>query len=147
MKFSAIVEVRRAWAAAGIAEREGVTDADIRAFENRYGVRLPNDLAQYFKTVDGMNDGEYDDHPMHFWPLSKVRPVTAELSGADPVPYAGLFVFADYSLWAHGYAIRLVDVRANDVAIVGGAAPIWIASSFSEFLLAYARQPESLFGK
>ena len=100
MKFSAIVDVRRAWAAAGIAEREGVTDADIRAFENRYGVRLPNDLAQYFKTVDGMNDGEYDDHPIHFWPLSKVRPVTAELSGADPVPYAGLFVFADYSLWA-----------------------------------------------
>ena len=140
-------EVKRVWAAAGVTIRRGVADADIRAFEKRFDVQLPDDVTRYLRTVDGMNDGEFDEHYIHFWPLSKWGPVTEELGEADPAVHAGLFVFADYSVWAHAYAIRLVKLGTNDVVIVSGGTPIRIAGSLSEFLVAYLREPESVFRK
>src|SRR5262249_51632366 len=107
---------------------------------------LPDDFAAYFRTIDGMDTAQSDQHEIRFWPLSEVRPLTTELNGATSQS-AGLFVFADFLLWSHAYAIRLADGKANEIVIVGGDAPIRIADSFIEFLTAYCRQPELLFPK
>lgn len=141
---SLIAEVQQAWLTSGATLRPGVEDVRILEFEQRYGVRMPGELAEYFRAVDGMLDGDSDTHLIRFWTLAEMRPVALELPRADQSAYDGYFVLADYSLWAHAYAIRL-SAGDNDVAIVGGDAPIQIASSFSNFLLIYLRQPELLF--
>lgn len=53
-------------------------------------------------------------------------------------------VFADYSIWAHGYAIHC-DGADPVVVIVGSPGPIRVASSFSDFLDKYLNRPSELF--
>jgi hypothetical protein len=132
------------WKHSGLAVRKGVTNEDIQRFEMQHSVQLPQDLARYFETVDGMEEGDTDAHDIRFWRLEEVQPVSVEVPNADLEQSAGYFVFADYSIWAHGYAIQLLH-EGNQVAIVGGARPIPIAQSFEEFLNLYLYQPEKLF--
>jgi hypothetical protein len=135
-----------------------VTDNDIDAFESIHRVRIPTDFAQYFRSLDGMNDGDTDQHGIRFWPLANVRQATSELETLDPAAFAGLFVFADFMLWSHAYAIRIGSQGGSEVALVADqgtsqgspakiTAPIPIAPSFGEFLFLYLREPESLFPK
>jgi hypothetical protein len=147
MRVDAVIlsQIRRGWAAAGIVHPVAASETDILRFETRYHVRVPDDLAQYFKTINGMKDDQSDAHGIHFWPLASVHSVSEELAIPDVPDHASYFVFADYSLWAHGYAIQLANGKSNDVAIVGGRKPIPIAESFGDFLLAYVHEPKRLF--
>ena len=135
--------VKNAWKKSGVALRSGVTEANIKAFEQSYGIRLPADIAEYFRSADGMDESDVDEHTIRFWPLSEVRPVLEEIPSASADLFGGYFVFADYSMWAHGYAVHLND--GTDVIIVGGDRPITVASSFGDFLELYMNQPEKLF--
>lgn len=145
--FSLLVdETKRHWNAAGLTLRPGVSDADVNEFQRRYDARLPASLKEYFQTVDGMGANESDDHLFRFWPLSEVRPV-AEFENEDPVVYSGFFAFADWSLWAYAYAIRLVEQEPPIVVIVAPAGPIPVAGSFEEFLTMYVQDPESVIGR
>jgi hypothetical protein len=136
--------VKAEWKRHGAAPRAGVTDAEIHSFERKQGVKLPEDVADYFRAVDGMNEDESDELGIRFWSLDELRPVVEELPAADGDAFKDYFVFADYSMWAHGYAVRL-DQIANDVIIVGGEKPIAVAPSFREFLQLYLTQRDRLF--
>ena len=143
---SVIVQrVKQAWSDTGVVLRPGVKEANIREFEQRYHVQMPADLVQYFLMVDGMNEGDTDEHDIRFWPLAEVRPAAEELDDGDPNVLRGYFVFSDYSVWAHSYAIRLSDSQRNEVVILGGDTPILVAPSFVEFLVLYTQQPQRLF--
>jgi hypothetical protein len=131
-----------AWLDAGVSLRTGVTTASLRAFESRNGVQLPTAFAAYLMEVDGMNDAEMDRDAIRFWPLDEIEPADRILADER---LSGQFVFADYSLWAHGYAIDL-SAKRGPVSIVGGAEPLPIAESFDAFLGAYVCRSEVIFG-
>jgi hypothetical protein len=136
-------ELVKRWHGSGAAIRPGNVRANVIAFERERGVELPADLVEYFVRVDGMAEGSWDEHCIRFWPLAEMKTVVQELGDDPSVAYRDYFVFADYSLWAHAYAIRL-DSK-NDVVIVGGDKPIRVASSFTDFVEKYLTQPMSLF--
>jgi hypothetical protein len=48
--------VIKQWTAEDIPILPGVEDAEIARFENRYGVKLPVDMRQFYQTVNGMGD-------------------------------------------------------------------------------------------
>ena len=106
-------------------------------------MRLPEDLAEYFRTVDGMDDGEYDEHQFRFWPIAELQPAAEYLPEQNEAAYDGYYVFADYSIWVHFYAVRLSS-KCNEVVLVGEGAPIQVAASFKDFLQRSLREPDSL---
>jgi hypothetical protein len=122
----------------------------LERFERENGLVLPADLRAFLMAVDGMEEEEVDpDTQIRFWSLSEIRSAAEELGDAvdDPEPLKDFFVFADYSLWAHAYAIRLRTVahETNPVVIVGGDALVQVATSFSHFLERYSEDPRQLF--
>jgi hypothetical protein len=139
---STIEELKRQWEASGTSLRPGVTERDIRAFERRYRVHLPNDLAEYFRSVDGMNVGETDERLIRFWRLDELRPIH-EVMPHLGMPYHGFFSFADCPLGTFddplgscNYAIRLL-AGVTHVIIVHRKAVSCVAGSFSLFLESY----------
>jgi cell wall assembly regulator SMI1 len=67
----AVKKLVELWRNAGLAIRPGVSLSAIHSFEMKYGVTLPNDLREYFLTVDGMED-DLDPGMNRFWPLEIV---------------------------------------------------------------------------
>jgi hypothetical protein len=132
------------WEKAGLTVGPGVADR-ITAFEDTYAVQLPEDVRAFFGAQGGMAEGEADSNAIRFWAIDEVRPAAIEVPDGDRAAYDGYFVFADYSLWAHGYALRLSRDQPTDVAIVGGDRPIRVALSFAEFLEKYVYDTSSLF--
>ena len=58
-----------------------------------------------------------------------------------------LFLFADYSLWAHAYAIRLgaSDLKKNEIFVIGGDYPMLLFHSFSELIESYLADKSLMF--
>lgn len=144
--------ILKSWKRSRIALRPGASTADIEAFQRRQGVVLPMDVRDYLLTVDGFDEGECDDELFRFWPLAEIVPVHEFLAPhnglvyPDQWAYPDCFVFADHSLDAWNYAVKLTTdpeqpapvycINCND----GQVAP-----SFLEFMERYARDPESIY--
>lgn len=141
---SLLFQVERRWRSSGVQPRTGVGDAEIAAFERRFDVRLTRDVALYFRTIDGMDAEELDEHLIRFQSLDELRRARDEV----PQESSGLtesdFVFAEWSLWVHGYTVRL-SATDERVLLVGGGAPRQVAASFREFLATYLSRPDELF--
>ena len=99
--------------------------------------------------MNGMEKNEIDPATLiRIWPLDEMCPVNKELSDRKcDQEFKDYFLFADYSIWAHGYALRLTsaDVSSNSVIIVGGERPIPVADSFADFLRKFHEDPDQLF--
>src|SRR5438093_4136727 len=95
-----LTQLARRWNEQGIQTEPPASAAELRMFESRFRVQCPYDFSTYIKTLGGMKEAEWDEHLIRFWPLREIRPV-------DDVPaHLRLFVFADYSISAHEYAIQ-----------------------------------------
>ena len=147
----ALASVGQRWAAQGIAYDRPASDADVAAFEARYGVVLPPDLRAYFTTLNGTAVGAYgmqDEHLLGFWHLDEVRTFAEELAGNGPSPpeAARTFVIADHSIWVYGFGIRLAgdSATATPVVVDIGSPYHQVAASFTEFLEAYLRGDEAV---
>lgn len=118
----------------------GAAEAELRGFEGRHGVRLPEAVRDYFHHVGGMSPA-VDQDLIRFWPLEEV---TALARAWVPAPDAERwFVIADYAMWTWAYVVRLsADAReAAPVAVsFGGAELRPIAASFEEFVEMYLRR-------
>jgi hypothetical protein len=136
--------VKAEWKQHGVAPRPGASGVEIAAFERAHGILLSVDVADYFRAVDGMNETEADQFGICFWSLKKMRAAREEIPAAHAAAFESYFVFADYSLWAHGYAVRLGEA-GDDVIIVGDESPVSIAPSFAAFFELYLQQPDRLF--
>lgn len=138
------------WLSQGIEVNPGVSREELRAFESRYQVSLPSELRDYFLTVNGMADGFSDDALIRFWSLSEVKPIPEEAPDySDPSYIEGaetLFLFADYCIWSHAYAIRLSSNSENPspIIVIGGETPIRIFESFSELVSNYLTDADLL---
>jgi hypothetical protein len=126
--------------------RPGASRASIQAVEARLGSALPTSLVTLLGETDGMNDGETDHLTIRFWPVAELTWARDELEDAAGDSSAGFVVFADYSIWAHAYAVKVTPGADHDsVAILGGDRPIVLAPSFSRFLVSYLDTPSLFF--
>ncbi len=91
----------------------GASASDIANFEERYDVHLPEDLRQYFSTVNGMGSARsetMDNSLLCLWSIDEMKSVAEfyvnvpQLEELDP---ASLFIFADYCIECQYYVIQL----------------------------------------
>jgi cell wall assembly regulator SMI1 len=119
--------------------RPGASEKEFAAFEDRYNVRLPTDVREYFALVNGFDGRGHwmtDDEVITFLGLDEMKPLSEYWSPkvADSDSY---FVFADYSLAAHVYAIRLGASGLRNEVVVVYDQTVEVAKSFSEFVAGY----------
>ena len=147
----ALQRLKDHWNSLRVKFNEGVTENSIAAFECQYGVVLPTDMRVFFLTLNGMPDDIADEEMIRFWRLEEVKPLSSVAPAYATPDYIdnsqSLFVFADYSLWAHAYAIRL-DSRecdTNEIFIIGGDYPVPLFHSFSELVDRYVVDRSCMF--
>lgn len=140
-------KIKGVWTLQKLGVRPGVTSDDVHAFEQKYSVRLPADLADYLLTIDGMYDS--DNEGFAFWPLRQLKTVPEETKDYSNFDDADTyFVFADYLIWSWAYAIRLSrDLsQENTVIGIGWNSPKRMAKSFSDFIELYFVDDPVLYG-
>ena len=136
---STIQQVKQQWEQQGISFGNNITSNDIKRFEFENSVILPLDFCEYLTTLNGMADNGRDSDFMGFWPIEKIKPC---IRGTEPdyqVITENFYIFADYSIGVFYYAIEFLPFfsPSNRICAIGGAAPIFIAQSFTEFLNIY----------
>jgi cell wall assembly regulator SMI1 len=139
--FSAAETLKRFWLRQGIKLNAGASEAGFAAFERKYNILMPEDLREYFATVNGFDGSEYwmiDENVITFLSLEEVKPLS-EYWSPDVPDAESYFVFADYSISAHVYAIRLLNDIAdgNAVVVAYDGKPIKVADAFTEFVEGY----------
>ncbi|MBI4752411.1 MAG: SMI1/KNR4 family protein, partial [Acidobacteria bacterium] len=134
------------WLSKGIKVGRGVTEKIIEQFEQKYSVRLPEDVCDYFIEVNGMDnssDSEYwvwDDQEITFWSLQDITRLPTDAQLIRVHNPTCLFEFADWSICAHTYAIHLSNnLQEPNPVYVLYDQPIQIANSFTEFALEYIK--------
>lgn len=130
-----LVQVGRRWSSNGVPPHVGASDSAIAEFEQRHGVRMPPDVAMYFRVLGGMELGDWDEELIRFWKLAEVEPVPS---------LAAYFVFADWSISAHEYAVQISDAHPSSVVCMG-REPLPIASTLETFWKQYLQDPAFLF--
>lgn len=153
MEFTSVGEsLRRHWSSHNVDINAGVSEAELNSFEEKYCIILPADLRDYFSCVNGMPPQVVDDEMIRFWMLDEIKPLPQTAPAFSDSTYIqnpeSLFLFADYSIWAHAYAIRLpkAPTGSNEVFIIGGDSPILLCKSFSEFVDNYLSDKNLVFG-
>jgi hypothetical protein len=136
---SLLAEVGSRWRQRGLTLGPSASPSALRDFESRFRVQCPDDFSTYLLTIGGMPEGTWDEHLIRFWPLAEIRPTTP----IEDRP--SCFVFEDWSILAHEYAIRLSTPARSRVALIGGSKPRPIAPDFATFLTLYLTHPASLF--
>lgn len=137
------------WLSQGIEINPGVSTEELSAFESKYQVSLPADMRDYFLTVNGMAEGVFDNALFRFWSLNEVKPIPEEAPDYSDPSYIedaeSLFVFADFCIWSHAYAIRLSsDQGPNPIVVIGGETPTSIFDSFFELVNNYLTDADLL---
>lgn len=134
------------WQQSRAAPEPGAATSELSAFEAHYGVRLPPAFAALWRTANG-NHG--DQNLTRFWPLGEIHRLSDEEGPSDTVSPAdaeSLFVFADYLIFSHLYAVRLT-ADGQDAEVWWVLSPTEraeIAPTFESFLREYAADPNSI---
>lgn len=136
---SLLADVETRWRQQGLKLAPKASPSALRDFESRFRVQMPDDFSTYLLTLGGMAESTWDEHLIRFWSLAEIQPAVPVEDGSD------YFAFADWSISAHEYAIRLSTPARPDVALIGGPKPRIIAPTFSTFLTMYLSHPASLF--
>jgi hypothetical protein len=151
MNFTSVGEsLKRYWSSHNVDINAGVSEATLDSFEEKYDVTLPDDLRDYFRCVNGMPLELTDDALIRFWMIEEVEALPKGAPEYSDPQYIqnpdSLFLFADYSLWSHAYAIRLTKAPAdtNKVFIIGYDSPILLGNSFTEFVDNYLTNKDLL---
>lgn len=143
--------LRRYWTSHAVQINDGVSTETLESFQNKHGVLLPIDLRDYFLSVNGMAPEETDDALIRFWMIEELQAISEgapEYASSNYVEDPeSLFLFADFSLWAHAYAIRLkaAPSETNEVFLIGWDSSISLFPSFHEFVQSYLTNKERLF--
>ena len=133
--------LKQYWLRQGIKLNLGASEIELFAFENKYNVLLPQDLRDYFSTMNGFNDSDADGEYITFLPLDEIEPLSINWSQAPEAK--SYFIIADFCLSSHVYAIKLTKNTKYDNPVFidfnDNKSPTQIADSFSEFAQSYLR--------
>ena len=146
--FSVGETLKRYWLRRGIKLNHGVSEDELAAFEAKFHVRLPEDVREYFAAVNGFDGSEHwmtDENVITFLALNEMKPL-GEAWSAKVADAASYYVFADYSLSAHVYAIGLSgsSETGNPVVVAYDENPVKVASSFTEFAQGYVEDDNAV---
>jgi hypothetical protein len=147
--FTAGEALRRYWLRHEINLNHGAPEDEIAAFEARYQVQLPKEMRDYFATVNGFGGSEHlmtDENVIAFLALGEIKTLS-EAWSPKIEEAASYFVFADYSLSVHVYAVRLSSSSEDDNPVVVAYDDRNIArmaSSFSEFVQQYLEENKAV---
>ena len=143
----AVDRLTQRWKEAQLKIKPGVSAEQLAQFEDKFKTRLGPDIHAYFEAVNGMESDEMDsEYHIRFWPLEEIKPLREEVDAPWVAEYTSYYLFADYLLWSHGYAIDLSPAGQGTIVMVGGENPQKVASSFAEFMSLYLDKPEQIFG-
>jgi SMI1 / KNR4 family (SUKH-1) len=140
-----LVRFLASWFAGSAEPRTGASEADVREFEGRHALRLPAEFEAYIRRANGMQSGEMDSERLiRFYGIDEMAPLAGDEVGGDH--YAGYFVFADFMIGSHEYAIALAGPHYGKVAIADDTGPPRIvAESFVDFMDKYLHAPAALW--
>jgi hypothetical protein len=150
-------ELRETWLSIGMRVSDGASDGEIDRFETAHGVRLPREVHTYFRAVNGMPEDDTDEDLLSFLPLRAVKPVPEALAEMVSKPHyrvimetlsdaAHWFVFVDYMVSSHAYAIHLLEHETDVTPVlwICDSKQALIADSLADFLKAYLQDPRSI---
>jgi len=139
MNFQPVLDdLADAWKVMGFASAPPANESQIREFETRYHVRLPTAFRAYVSRLNGGQsgrDGPMDSGSIAFWRLDQIQPIRAQRREGPE----DLFVFADFLIDSHAYAIQLSEdpSRPAPVFIDWGERIEKVADSFATFIHGY----------
>jgi hypothetical protein len=121
-------------------------EREIRALEERYSVRLPEDFRGYlFAAMPHGN--EWDAEGTRWFPVADIKSLREECADWDTVSALDsdkLLVFADFLIWCYAWAIDCSDTaNRGKIALITGNDH-YVAGSFDEFLDRYLRDDAAL---
>jgi SMI1 / KNR4 family (SUKH-1) len=132
------------------------TENDIKRFRDVHNIQLPDDLVEYFETVNG-TDAKYDQNIFQFYSLNNFKSIENMYLDWEGIPdhkavtkvlpdYQNCFVIADYSIHVISYSIKLLPIQSaeNKVYAICGANYKRVAKSFTEFVELYVNSISSL---
>lgn len=144
-----IETLKKIWGLENFSNINRTSENEISLFQRDNRLLVPNDLADYFKQLNGSNE-EYDSRFFKFYSFSNFKSINDDLKNWNGVPdYSNIvntltdfeyyFVFADYSFNMFSYAIKLYPDYSliNQVLVICGDEFKVIANSFSEFIDLY----------
>jgi hypothetical protein len=122
---------------------------EVEVLERRYSVRLPDDFKAYLLAQAPAQES-WDDWAFGWWPVHRIRNIPDEYE--HPVDNAAIaaeapdyLFFADYMIWCWAWAICCSEgINRGKVAVIGAPRDHFVATSFSDFMSRYARDPELL---
>ena len=136
-------QLKEKWVSEKLKLNTGVTDIALQLFEENYKVKIPVDLRKFYLLANGMEMNETDADLIRFWSIEELKPISEAASAYFDHDYLQsvetYFLFADYSIWSHTYAISLTSSLSseNTICVIGANQPIFLANSFSEFINKY----------
>jgi hypothetical protein len=133
------------WEADGLTLPTSATISDVRNFEKVHKVLFPEDFSKYLLTVNG-NGEEMGNDMYRFWSLNELQLVSDWLSDSysDRFDYPDCFVFADFLVWSHAYAV-CSNVNSESFGFIFEICTEpkrIVAHAFTEFLQEYLANPE-----
>jgi hypothetical protein len=141
--------LKESWTISKMNICSNVNNDAISSFQLNNKLLLPEDLIEYFKTLNGTQK-IYDQKFFQFYSLDQFKQIHIEYENWEGVPnyrdivntlkeYENYFVFADYQIHLFSYVIRLYPDKSinNEVLVVCGSDYKHIANSFKEFLDLY----------
>jgi hypothetical protein len=139
-----------------IRSRSLATEGDLRRFMDVHNIHLPEDLGEFFETING-TDSKYDENFFQFYSLENFKAIEDRYLDWEGIPdfkavlkvlpdYQNVFVIADYSIHVISYSIRLFPAQSseNDVYAICGPDYKRVARSFTEFITTYMSNISSL---
>lgn len=142
----AVDRLTQRWKESQLKIKPGVSAEQLAQFEEKFETHLRPDIHTYFEAVNGMEIDEMDSEShIRFWPLEEVKPLREEVDAPWVAEYRDYYLFADYLLWSHGYAIDLSPTGQGTIVMVGGESPQVVASSLAEFISLCLDKSERLF--
>lgn len=141
-------EVRRILAEDRAELKEGATEEVIRIFEEKWEVKLSNELTSYFKIVNGVDNAEWISSII---PLMNLEPVSEYCwfkgdEGYKSAKYHHIFILGNIMIDSHQWAIEL-NPTGEPERIIEMDLETTLATSISEFLELFVNEtPYSLVG-
>jgi len=151
----AVARLLEYWRSRGVPILPGSHEHEIAEFERRHRVVLPPDLREFVRQCGGIggDTGEADARDfrglIEFWPLHSYESLATryrheEQLSLGPWDSRQFFIFADFSLHSHHYAIRLSPDSGAPTPVLLYAGPRYahiVGNSFSDFVWTYLTDP------
>ncbi len=111
-----------------------LSEQEIISFERTHNVKLPNELREYFKIVNGIFNGEWISS---LYPLNEITHISKHSSFDNDdyktEEYKNIFIIGDIMVNSHQWAITLNNDQLNET-IIEMDTETKIADSISDFL-------------